>query len=105
MSASARSSSDFPRNHSGFALTGAFERILDEFDTEVGIPSANTEKKERMNVAEVNVNNIESVTRLTTWIETMQKDAKVANTIFPDLNLKVKMRKFEQEERLIPYDE
>lgn len=83
----------------------AFERILDEFDTEVGIPSANTEKKERMNVAEVNVNNIESVTRLTTWIDTMQEDAKVANKLFPDLNLKIKIRKFEQEERMIPYDE
>ena len=58
-----------------------------------------------MNVAEVNVNNIESVTRLTTWIDTMQADAKVANKIFPDLNLVIKTRKFEQEERMNPYDE
>lgn len=52
------------------------------FCTAVGLPNANTEKKERMIVDEVNANNIETNSNAEMWLERFKKDAEKTNKMF-----------------------
>jgi hypothetical protein len=52
------------------------------FDTDIGIPSANTDKKERLITDEVNANNIETASKCEIWLETIKKGIAVANDLF-----------------------
>lgn len=49
------------------------------FDTEIGIPNANTDKRERLITDEVNANNAETATRCELWLETLRKGIDKAN--------------------------
>ena len=62
------------------------------FDTEIGIPNANTDKRERLIADEVNANNVETATRCELWMETIRKELDKANAMFPGLNLSVDWR-------------
>lgn len=62
------------------------------FDTEIGIPNANTDKRERLIADEVNANNVETATRAELWLETLRKEIDKANAMFQDLNLSVDWR-------------
>ena len=61
------------------------------FDTEIGIPNANTDKRERLIADEVNANNVETATRCELWLDTVRKEISKANEMF-DLNLSVDWR-------------
>ena len=52
------------------------------FDTEIGIPNANTDKRERLIADEVNANNVETATRCELWMETLQKGIDKAKAMF-----------------------
>lgn len=62
------------------------KRIEDEFDGVVGIPNANTEKRERMVVDEVNANNVDTYCRAALWIETINDGIKRVTKLYPELN-------------------
>lgn len=85
---------DLKQNFIAPELIEVFEKLLDQFDTEVGIPSVGTDKKERLNVLETEKNDVETVTRLTTWLETMQHGIDDANRLYPDLKLSITMRDY-----------
>lgn len=57
-------------------------KIEEMFDTEIGIPNANTDKRERLIDSEVNANNVEVATRCELWLETIQKEFNRANEMF-----------------------
>ena len=61
------------------------------FDTEIGIPNANTDKRERLISDEVNANNVETATRCELWLETLRKGIDKANNMF-NLQLSVDWR-------------
>lgn len=61
------------------------------FDTEIGIPNANTDKRERLISDEVNANNVETATRCELWLETLRKGIDKANNMF-DLSIAVDWR-------------
>lgn len=69
---------------------------MDMFNTEIGIPNANTEKKERMLTDEINANNVDTKSKAQLWLETMQLGMEQANDLF-GLNLDVSFR-FEESE-------
>lgn len=52
------------------------------FDSEVGIPNANTDKKERLIGDEVNSNNVSTYSNMTMWLETLQKGCLQAHKLF-----------------------
>ena len=52
------------------------------FDTDVGIPNANTDKKERLVTDEVNANNVETATRCELWLESLQESCRETNAMF-----------------------
>ena len=58
------------------------ETINDQFCTLIGLPNANTQKKERMIVDEVNANNTETNCISDIWLETLQEGCKQASEMF-----------------------
>ena len=62
------------------------------FCTEIGIPNANTEKKERMLSDEVNANNQETYTKADMWLEELKEGCKQAVDMFPGIELSVDWR-------------
>lgn len=51
------------------------------FDAEVGIPNANTDKKERLIGDEVNANNISTYSNMSMWLESLQRGCEQAHKI------------------------
>lgn len=62
------------------------------FCTEIGIPNANTEKKERMLTDEVNANNQETFTKADLWLQELKEGCAQACEMFPGLELSVDWR-------------
>lgn len=52
------------------------------FDTDVGIPNANTTKRERLISSEVNANNVETATRCELWLDNLKKACTKTNEMF-----------------------
>lgn len=52
------------------------------FDTDIGIPNANTDKRERLISDEVNSNNIETLSKCSLWLEELQNSCKAVNSMF-----------------------
>lgn len=57
-------------------------KIETMFDTEVGIPNANTDKRERLITDEVNANNFETKSKCALWLENLQECAAACNEMF-----------------------
>ena len=90
---------DVARTYIAGDILEDMRKFKDQFCTEVGIPNANTDKKERMLVDEVNANNQETQTKAELWLETMRAGMRQANELF-NLDLSVKLR-FKEEENAI----
>ena len=61
------------------------------FDTDIGIPNANTDKRERLVTDEVNANNVETASKCALWLEQLQESVKKTNDMF-GLNISVDWR-------------
>ena len=72
-----------------------FQTLLNNFDAEVGIPSVPYQKKERMVTSEADSRIIDSTSRSTIWLETLNSSIDKINAHY-DLNISVKLR-YEQE--------
>ena len=57
-------------------------KIVDMFDTKIGIPNANTDKRERLNTDEVNANNVDTVSLADLWLQELKKGCKKTRDIF-----------------------
>ena len=66
-------------------------KIETMFDTEIGIPNANTDKRERLITDEVNANNFETKSKCALWLENLQECAAKTNEMF-GLNISVDWR-------------
>ena len=75
-------------------LLDVYRSIFAEFDTEIGIPNANTRKRERLIVDEVNQNNAETMSRVKVFEQTMQRDIEKVKILYPDLALSVSLADF-----------
>lgn len=73
-------------------LLSDMRKIEAMFDTEIGIPNANTDKRERLVTDEVNANNVETATRAELWLESIRKGIDKTKQMFPDLTLSVDWR-------------
>lgn len=61
------------QNYIGGDLLIDLSKIRKEFDTEIGIPNANTDKRERATDDEINSNNMETLTRVEMWRDNLNK--------------------------------
>ena len=67
--------------------------IRNQFLTAIGIPNANTDKRERLNADEVNANNFETRANCALWLDELQKACRLVNEMFPTVGLSVDWRK------------
>ena len=65
--------------------------IEDRFNTEIGIPNANTEKRERLIQDEVNANNVDTMAKATLWLESIREGLEKTNKLY-GTNISVKFR-------------
>lgn len=63
-------------------LLADLRKIEAMFDTEIGIPNANTDKRERLIQDEVNANNIETYSKCAMWLENLQEACQKVNRMF-----------------------
>lgn len=57
-------------------------KLQDAFDTEIGIPNANLDKKERMITDEISANNVETYSRAALMLESLQEGCAAAREMF-----------------------
>lgn len=69
----------------------ALRTLENQFDTEIGIPNANINKKERLISDEVNSNNLETFTKCDLWLENIKESIEQANRLF-GINLSCEWR-------------
>ena len=67
------------------------KNIEDRFNTDIGIPNANTQKRERLITDEVNANNVDTKAKVILWLETIREGLDRVNNMF-GLNLAVTYR-------------
>lgn len=53
-----------------------------KFNTEIGIPNANTQKRERLITNEVDANNVDTTSKILLWVDTINRDFKKVNKMF-----------------------
>ena len=63
-------------------LIADMRKIEAEFDTRVGIPNANTDKRERLITDEVNANNVETTILSDLWMDSIQDGIKKVRDMF-----------------------
>lgn len=54
----------------------------DRFNTDIGIPNANTQKKERLIIDEVNANNVDTRSKSDLWLATLTESVDKVNKMF-----------------------
>ena len=84
-------SNNLKSNYIASDLLADMRAILNDFDSMVGIPNANTSKRERLISDEVNANNAETATLCEVWLDTLKKGVETANKMF-NLNISVDWR-------------
>lgn len=66
-------------------------KIESEFDTKIGIPNANTDKRERLITDEVNANNVETKSLIEQWYEHLSRGCSDVRDMFGvDLNVRLR---------------
>ena len=73
------------------SILADMRKIEARFDTEVGIPNANTDKRERLITDEVNANNVETQNRAEMWLEELKRTTENVKNMF-DINISVDWR-------------
>lgn len=71
-------------NYIGSDLLLDLTKIRKEFCTRIGIPNANTDKRERLTDDEVNSNNQETLTLVETWRDNINEGLTRLGELFPD---------------------
>lgn len=65
---------------------------MNELLTRLGINNANTDKKERLIVNEVDANNVELQCNIALWKKNLKVCVKRVKEVFPDLDFKISLR-------------
>ena len=73
-------------------LLSDMRKIEAMFDTDIGIPNANTDKRERLISDEVNANNVETYSKCALWLEELQDACRRTRDMF-GVDLSVDWRK------------
>ena len=73
---------DLPQLELSCISESDMRKIEAMFDSAVGIPNANTDKRERLVTDEVNANNVSTYSLLSMWIENLQESCKRIHSLF-----------------------
>lgn len=79
------------QNYITGSLLDDMKTLEDQFNSFIGIPNANTQKRERLITDEVNANNVQVFALPNLWLQTMREGIEKVNRMF-DLNISVSLR-------------
>ena len=74
-----------------------FQTLINNFDSEVGIPTIPYQKKERMVTDEATARTYDAKARSITWFNTLTSSIEEIKKLYPDINLSVKLHYDETE--------
>lgn len=70
------------QSYLGDEITDLLRSLKNSFDSEIGIPNANTDKRERLISDEVNANNVETYSRAEMWLDSLQHGCEEVHRLF-----------------------
>lgn len=70
------------QNYIADRVLADLRKIESMYDTDIGIPNANTEKRERLITDEVNANNIETLSKCSLWLQELKESCEKINAMF-----------------------
>ena len=73
-------------------LISDLRKLEAEFDTKIGIPNANTDKRERLITSEVEANNTETQVLVDSWLENLREGIEQTKELFGLEELSVQLR-------------
>ena len=73
-------------------IVSDMRKLEEEFDTKIGIPNANTDKRERLNTDEVNANNVETEMIAEGWLNSIRTGFEKVKKLYPGVNCSVDWR-------------
>ena len=76
------------------SILSDMRKIEAMFDTDIGIPNANTDKRERLITDEVNANNVETYSKCALWLEELQEACRKTRNMF-GIDISVNWRKID----------
>lgn len=82
---------DLSSNYITSKILDDLKTIEDQFNTRIGIPNANTQKRERLISSEVEANDIDTQALVNVWLDTLQDGIDRVNKKY-NLNLSVQYR-------------
>lgn len=74
-----------------------FKTLLNNFDSEIGIPAMPYQKKERVITSEMNAQTFDAKARSLTWYNTIKGSIDEVKQLYPDIKLSVKLHYDETE--------
>lgn len=80
------------QNYIADRVISDLRKLEAEFDTKIGIPNANTDKRERLISSEVEANNTETEILVDTWIENLRQGILQTQELFGLPDLAVELR-------------
>ena len=83
---------DVGRNYISDRLLNDFQTLINNFDTEIGIPTLPYQKRERMVTSEAESKIIDSTSRSVVWFDTLTASIDNIKKLYPDINLSAKLR-------------
>lgn len=85
-------SNNLKQNYIAPDILLTMRKIEQEFLTKIGLPNANTEKRERLTDDEVNANNTETLALAELWLDTINSECEKAVNMFGLESLKAEWR-------------
>lgn len=80
------------QNYIADRVISDLRKLEAEFDTKIGIPNANTDKRERLISSEVEANNTETEILVDTWLENLKQGIEMTRELFGLTDLSVQLR-------------
>lgn len=74
-----------------------FQTLVNNFDSEIGIPTVPYQKKERLVADEATMRTFDGCARSVTWLNTLQSSIEDIKKLYPDIKLSVDLR-YKQEQ-------
>lgn len=80
------------QNYIADRVISDLRKLEAEFDTKIGIPNANTDKRERLITSEVEANNTETQVLVDSWLENLREGIQQTKDLFGIDDLSVELR-------------
>lgn len=80
------------QNYIADRVIADLRKLEAEFDTKIGIPNANTDKRERLITSEVEANNTETEILVDSWLENLKQGIDQTKELFGLTDLSVELR-------------